>query len=660
MRKLYIAMAALALSLTAAHAQKFVKQPSQAVKAERTQGYNAFAPKAEVNKAPKKALAANQRYVGLDLEDDVPGAQDGLGLPRYASYVKGVGSELGSDLLGTYNGCKVIGMRYGLCYAATVSRLFVTPIGKDGYLHDDLKSVSLTGSSKAGWNEVLFDEPFTLDTTTVSGLLIGFDYTQLSSNTNAAYPLALTGTGENGGFLVYMNSQFPSYYGGEGWYPMDTSYGNLCVQLLVERESDFDPYDISLKAAYPFPFSKVGEQKEVYVVCKNVGSKTITSSEFGIEIDGKDAGSYTSTTSVGSSKAYIKVPVTVPSDLAVGEHSLKIYAKSVEGAAPVGNKGDDAITTSFKVYSESFAHQKQLVEHFTSQYCTYCPYGYNNLNALCDMRDDVAWVSVHGNMSSGTDIYTVSEGAYILSYATTGYPSAAFNRYWIVGSDEIATTISYQNATTGANYLSQVIDVSNADYPAFATVNISTKYDASTRKLDVTVSGDLTNEWKETLGEDAVVTVYLTEDSLVSKQLNGSTWIQKYPHNHVLRKVVSSPLGDVLKVADDNSYENTYNVALGMQWKPKNMNVVAFVSRPIIYDTTQQAFTTAIDDAWVTNTNSVILYDETAGIEGIQSAGAEGVETVRYNVNGVRLDAPAKGLNIVKYSDGTVRKEMVK
>lgn len=35
-------------------------------------------------------------------------------------------------------------------------------------------------------------------------------------------------------------------------------------------------------------------------------------------------------------------------------------------------------------------------------------------------------------------------------------------------------------------------------------------------------------------------------------------------------------------------------------------------------------------------------------------------ETARYAVNGQRLTAPIKGINLVKYSDGTVKKEFVK
>lgn len=35
-------------------------------------------------------------------------------------------------------------------------------------------------------------------------------------------------------------------------------------------------------------------------------------------------------------------------------------------------------------------------------------------------------------------------------------------------------------------------------------------------------------------------------------------------------------------------------------------------------------------------------------------------ELSRYSVNGLRLDAPTKGLNIVKYSDGSVKKVVVR
>ena len=46
-----------------------------------------------------------------------------------------------------------------------------------------------------------------------------------------------------------------------------------------------------------------------------------------------------------------------------------------------------------------------------------------------------------------------------------------------------------------------------------------------------------------------------------------------------------------------------------------------------------------------------------AGIEGI---GADVSETARYTVDGRMISVPEKGINIVRYSDGTVRKVVVK
>lgn len=49
---------------------------------------------------------------------------------------------------------------------------------------------------------------------------------------------------------------------------------------------------------------------------------------------------------------------------------------------------------------------------------------------------------------------------------------------------------------------------------------------------------------------------------------------------------------------------------------------------------------------------------EDTGVNGVTADDAVAVEY--YNINGQRLEAPAQGVNIVKYSDGTVRKEVVR
>lgn len=58
------------------------------------------------------------------------------------------------------------------------------------------------------------------------------------------------------------------------------------------------------------------------------------------------------------------------------------------------------------------------------------------------------------------------------------------------------------------------------------------------------------------------------------------------------------------------------------------------------------------------------VYMEEGVPSGIHEVAAddetEQVEVARYNANGARIDHPVKGLNIIRYNDGTVKKVYVK
>ena len=66
-------------------------------------------------------------------------------------------------------------------------------------------------------------------------------------------------------------------------------------------------------------------------------------------------------------------------------------------------------------------------------------------------------------------------------------------------------------------------------------------------------------------------------------------------------------------------------------------------------------------DYWLANVwgdfGKIVEYDPT-GIDKVTTS-TDAKELSRYSVNGQRLSAPAKGLNIVKYSDGSVKKVVV-
>lgn len=67
------------------------------------------------------------------------------------------------------------------------------------------------------------------------------------------------------------------------------------------------------------------------------------------------------------------------------------------------------------------------------------------------------------------------------------------------------------------------------------------------------------------------------------------------------------------------------------------------------------------DAYWVSNFGyfeNIVEFDATSINNTVATPEVKG--TARYAVNGQRLTAPIKGINLVKYSDGTVKKEFVK
>lgn len=66
------------------------------------------------------------------------------------------------------------------------------------------------------------------------------------------------------------------------------------------------------------------------------------------------------------------------------------------------------------------------------------------------------------------------------------------------------------------------------------------------------------------------------------------------------------------------------------------------------------------DDYWLSEFGyfeNIVEFDAT-GIDKVTTS-TDANELSRYSVNGQRLSAPSKGLNIVKYSDGSVKKVFV-
>ena len=82
-----------------------------------------------------------------------------------------------------------------------------------------------------------------------------------------------------------------------------------------------------------------------------------------------------------------------------------------------------------------------------------------------------------------------------------------------------------------------------------------------------------------------------------------------------------------------------------------NLNVVAFISRPIAAG--------VYTDMELNNAESVKLYNPSHGIDEILTDD-DAVPVEYYDVMGRKMEGPRHGINIVKMSNGTAKKVLVK
>lgn len=663
MKKTLLCLVALLLSVTMASAQGKIaigsKVSGKAVS--RTEALG-VAPKDLVKSPVKKGQGVNkiaidegERLVGFYTSDDLDfSGYSSIGLTDYPGELS-AGAMFSSDMLTKAVGGQITKMRFGLACSIGATHVQILPIDLTaGTVGTPVAEADLASTAQ-GWNDVTFDTPVTIEAGVT--YLVAYDYTQVSGQVDEAYPLLVDykvcDNPQENGFMIYGDL---NGYGYSSWYSMGSNYGNLCIQLVV-KGGNYQDYDITLgKMSVGKYLNKKGEDAKLsysYSI-SSTGNEIPSSYTLGVAVDGAEVETLTTPVAVSSKAQTLTGNITLGTD--IGRHELSVYVKDINGSAPTAGTEDDKIVAGYAIYDQTLARQKTLLEHFTSSSCQYCPGGYDMLNALTAMRSDIAWVSVHTTMKPlYPDPYETEETRELASKEIMYYPSASFNRAFINDSylnedGNLAVPIGYNGtASQVAAMFDEAINV-YANIPSFVSVNIEPSYNADTRELTVKVSGEGVEKAKDILGDDAVVSVYLTEDGLVSRQLDGNVWDNDFEHNHVYRCAMTDVFGDKINWNGDN-YENDFTVTLDSSWKPENMNIVAFVSRPLENDMT---------DAWVTNAEVAKVVSGETGISNAVVDDETAVEVARYALDGTQLSQPTKGVNIVKMSDGTTKKVIVK
>ena len=559
--------------------------------------------------------------------------------------VRTIAIMLEPEELDIFQGGKIVAIRVGLAQPTAISKVFVIPVLTNGKYGQSAMWECNVG--EVGWNTVQLETPYDLNLEEGQKLLVGFYYQQELE----AKPLSFVKLG-----LPYDTYTYTRVGSVSKWKEIgSTNNGNLSVQCIVERDS-YPDYRIKAYDLRTNSFVQVGDMLPFIMNLNNRGIKNIGANELGINllIDGKQVATISNEEPFVD--GYCTLNAAAPTDgLETGKHKLTVEVASVNGEPLEAAISQDV---EFTAYQQAFPRQMHLVEQLTSTYCTYCPLGNSVLSKLTSQRDDVIWVGIHGNLGSGVDPFRSNQADSIMAYMTGGsisYPSGALDR--TVGwSDDVNIVggLGYYEEyhQEVADFFSYFFDYVTESQPTFAEINANCTFNESTRMATVSVQGKISNDFDQMMGEDAKLTVYLVEDSLIARQLNNGTWISNYMHNGVFRKALGSALGDPLNKIGGR-YKNVYRFAIPEAWNWTRMRVVAFISRPL-----KNAASGIFTDLYVNNAQD-FKFQISNGVDEL-TPDRDVVPVAYYDIMGRQHNSLQQGINIVKMSDGSSRKVLVK
>ncbi|HEY1040308.1 MAG TPA: Omp28 family outer membrane lipoprotein [Bacteroidia bacterium] len=222
----------------------------------------------------------------------------------------------------------------------------------------------------------------------------------------------------------------------------------------------------------------------------------------------------------------------------------------------------------------TIVYRKVLIEDFTGHKCQACPTAAKELRRLDSLyHGKLIPMAVHAGTFANPnptypDDFRTPEGAALNSFfGFSAYPNGLVNR-----KDQPAGAAVFIKgydtwATHAVPMMSELADFK---------IDITNTYTTETGNLqcvvDIKALNDLTGKYN--------LSVYLTEDSIVGPQLDGSTIIPNYVFMHVMRGSLNTVWGEEIwngTIAKNVTTQKTYNYTVPSNFVAKHCHIIAYV-----------------------------------------------------------------------------------
>ena len=545
------------------------------------------------------------------------------------------------DLLSTYAGNQLVGVRAGVytnkyCDSLRVwvrksldgENLATGVVRRAG---DGVKPVT-------GWNEIKFDTPY--DFNDGEGFYIGYTYSQKYGDK----PISIVGEPRP-------NTSFIQLGKDKEWRDVSAD-GVLIIECLIDGEN-MPPCDLKVLSADAM-LEGTGILS-VTTKIANFGSATATEYDLSFTADGYN-NVVTSKTPIASGKTVdvITLLENVPDGVGMDKPLTVTVTRIAEG--------DDVNPSDNSVVATSKVARNVVVEEFTGTGCGWCPRG---LVGMKKMRDR------YGSRFVGIGLhqYNSSDPMYISDYENLpweGAPECMVNRgaltdpYYGTDNVDICHDLDREIAK-GANVTVTVEGDYNEDKTTVnATVKVQAYANLSGLKLSLVLIADslqgTTNSWKQSNYYYQYTASQLPDDlaqfgSGGERGQSSFFWpfddvaLSSYKENGKYY----SEMGNFL---NGESKELSYTVNMTSKQAVLSVldyNKVAIIA--MVLDNTGK----------VLNANKYYLSGTETGVRNVNTdTGMNVHEVFRYTIDGRMIRTGQPGVNIIRMSDGSTRKVLVK
>jgi len=598
--------------------------------------------RATLERAPFKAPLMTNRapitpgegqiWWGYMSESDL-GTSDGIGIGQSnVPFLAGICIPANHELIGgsTIKAVRVY-VREGLANTMKDVSVWVSktlPASLDAA--DYVQSVS---SLADGANDIELTTPFAVDN---QAFYIGYAVT--SSNN---YPIMCCGTEDvPNAFLICApgNMDWDDLYG--------YGFGKLAFQIFADGVSLAD------NSATPFDFGTAyvlkGETTSVPVKITNNGKNDITSISYTITTGSSTTEEATVTVDnlPFNSSAEVSIPFAA-------DDEAKKYIKTVT-ITKVNGEANEATHYSAQGAVITITEKPvpvPVVEEFTGTWCGWCVYGFTGMEKTHEtFGDKVVLIAAHNS-----DPMEITDYNPIMS-RVSGFPSSFINR--VIDAYPSASTLNY--------YLNAILEsITIADIQASAmwtsddkteiSIDTKTKFVYSDDNGQFGIAYVLIEDGMSGTGSNWAQANYLSGgsgDPDMEFWYNSGSKVSGLEFNHVAVGAWDIEHGVI------GSVNSTINAG-----EVQNYNFKADItSKSVIQDKSKlKVATLLIDQSTGTIVNAAqatILDYDPSSVSGIRNATT--TEAARYTLDGCQVTAPQRGLNIIRLSDGTVKKIMVK